>query len=251
LKGLLVLLTKEITEQVRTYRLVIVGGVFIFFGLSTPVLLKYLPEILKLVGEEMVIDIPPPTAIQSLAEYADTAGQVGLLMAVLLAMGSIANEMKSGTALMTLVKPIDRGAFVTAKLLALSLKFSLCLVVASAVCFAYTHWLIEPTSLVPYIGLNLLLVLFLVFCLSVTLLCSSLFNSSLAAGGVSIAILISQAGLSAVPLIGDYMPGKLLGWGTNLLAHRPDSYWGALVVAVVISAGCIYLAQLVLRKRDL
>jgi ABC-2 type transport system permease protein len=251
LKGLLVLIKKELTEQIRTYRLVIVGGVFIFFGLSTPVLLKYLPEILKLVGEQMVIDIPPPTSIQSLAEYADTAGQVGLLMTVLLAMGSIANEIKSGTALMTLVKPVDRGAFVTAKLLALSLNFSICFLVASAVCFAYTYWLIGPTALVPYIGLNLLLVLFLVFCLSVTLLCSSLFNSSLAAGGVSIVVLISQAGLSAVPMIGDYMPGKLLGWGTNLMAHRPEAYWGALAVAIIISAGCIYMAQLILRKRDL
>jgi hypothetical protein len=35
------------------------------------------------------------------------------------------------------------------------------------------------------------------------------------------AILSSKtAGLSAVPLIGNYIPGKLLRWGTNLLYRR-------------------------------
>jgi ABC-2 type transport system permease protein len=249
--GFLPLLRKEITEQLRTYKLLIVGGVFILFGISTPFMLKYMPEILRLAGDQFIIEIPPPTAIQSLAEYASTIGQVGLLIAVLMGMGAISNEMRSGTAVMTLSKPVSRGAFVGAKLAALCLNFAVSVIIASAACLLYTIWLIEGSALVPYIGLNLLLVLFLVFCLALTLLCSSFFRSSLAAGGTAIALLISQAGLSAVPLIGDYMPGKLLGWGINLLAGRADSYWGALAVTVVIIALCIFLAQKVLRNKDL
>ena len=249
--GLIPLIIKEIREQLRTYKLVIVGGVFLFFGISTPFLLKYMPHILELLEEQLVIEIPPPTAIQSLAEYASTIGQVGLLIAVLMAMGAISSEMRNGTAIMTLSKPVGRGAFVSAKLIALSLNFLVSLLVASAVCLAYTVWLIEGTSVVAFAGLNLLLALFLVFCLAVTLLCSSFFRSSLAAGGVAIAILIAQAGLSAMPVIGDYMPGKLLGWGINILASRPESYWGALAVTVAVIGLCVYMAQKVLRNKDL
>jgi len=76
--GLAPLLKKEIKEQFRTYRMPIVGGVFLLFGITTPLMLKYLPQLMELAGEQMVIQIPPPTAVQSLAEYAGTIGQVGL-----------------------------------------------------------------------------------------------------------------------------------------------------------------------------
>ena len=102
MKGLTPLLKKELKEQLRTYKLLIVGGIFIVFGITTPLMLKFLPEILKIAGEQMVLDIPPPTAAQSLAEYAGTIGQVGVLVAVLIAMGCIANELRRGTVVMTL-----------------------------------------------------------------------------------------------------------------------------------------------------
>jgi len=249
--GLFPLIKKEITGQLRTYKLVIVGGVFLFFGITTPLLLRFMPEILELVGEQMVIEIPPPTAMQALAEYAGTIGQVGLLLAVLLAMGSVSGEIKTGTAIMTLSKPVSRFAFVGAKMAALSLTFLLSLAVASAVSFVYTYWLIESIGVSGFLGLNLLLGLFLMFCLALTLLCSSIFRSSLAAGGAAIAILIAQGGFSAVPKIGNYMPGKILGWGINLVAGNPDSYWGALAVTLALTALALYLAQKVLLSKDM
>jgi ABC-2 type transport system permease protein len=251
MKGLGPLLKKEVKEQLRTHKLVIVGGIFLLFGITTPLMLKYLPQILKLAGEQIAIDIPPPTAVQSLAEYASTIGQMGILVAVLVAMGSIANERRHGTAVMMLSKPVSRAAFVSAKLMAMSLTFLVSLTVASLFCFGYTVWLIADASVWAFVSLNLLLGLFLVFSLAVTLLFSSVFRSSIAAGGLSIAVLITQAGLSAVPLIGNYMPGKLLGWGTSLLTGDGDSYWWALGITVVLVGLCLYLSQRLLKNRDL
>jgi ABC-2 type transport system permease protein len=251
MKGLAPLLRKEIKEQLRTYRLLIVGGVLALFGITTPLMLKYLPEILKLSGEEMVIEVPPPTAIQALTEYATTIGQFGVLVAVLVAMGCIANELRYGTALMTLSKPVSRTAFVSAKLIALTLTFLVSLVIASAFCFAYTYWLIEPADIMAFAGVNLLLALFLIFCLAITLLFSSVFRSSLAAGGVALGVLIIQAALSSVPRLGDYIPGKLLGWANNILSGSGDEYWWALAITVVIIFVCIYLAQRLLKYKDI
>lgn len=252
MKGFSPLLKKEIREQIRTYKLVIVGSVFLLFGISTPLMLKYLPEILKLAGDEqMVIQIPPPTAIQSLAEYAGTIGQIGVLVTVLIAMGCVANELRSGTAVMTLSKPVSSSAFLSAKLIAMSLTFLVSMVAASLFCFGYTVWLIEGTPMLPFVGLNLLLGLFLVFCLAVTLFFSSLFKNSLAAGGIAIAVLIGQGVLSAVPIIGKYMPGKLLSWGTNLLSGTGENYWWAPAITVVVIVLCVYFSQRFLRNRDL
>jgi len=249
--GFVPLLKKEIKEQIRTYRLMIVGGVFLFFSLLTPLTLKYLPQIIKLAGEQIPIEIPPPTAIQSLAEYAGTIGQIGVLVAVLIAMGSVANELRHGTALITLSKPVSRSAFVNAKFTAVSLTFFFSLVMASIICFIYTILLIEGADIVAYVGLNLLLMLFLMFCLAITVLFSSLFKSSLAAGGISIAIIIAQALFSSLPAIGDYLPGKLLTWGINLLSGTGESYWWALGITVVIIGLCLYLAQRTLKTKEI
>ncbi|MFP3975905.1 MAG: ABC transporter permease [Dehalococcoidia bacterium] len=251
MKGLGPLLIKELKEQLRTYRLVIVAGIFLFFGLSTPLMLKYLPQILELAGEQMEINIPPPTAVQSLTEYSGTISQVGVLVAVLIAMGCIASELRQGTAMMTLSKPVSRLAFVSGKLIAMSLTFLASMIAASAFCYAYTVWLIEPADIIAFIGLNLLLGLFLIFCLSVTMLFSSFFRNSLAAGGVSLALLVAQGGLSAIPRFGDYMPGKLASWGNNLLMGSDESNWWALAITVIIILLCVYFAQHRLRYSDL
>lgn len=245
------LLKKELREQWRTYRPLIVGSIFLMFGITTPLILKYLPLILEGAGEGMSIEMPPPTAAQSLLEYAGTIAQVGVLVAVLVAMGCVANELRSGTAVMTLSKPVGRGAFVTAKLAAMSLTFLVSMVVASALCFGYTVWLIEGAGLTAFIGLNLLLGLFFVLCLAVTLAFSSLFKSSLAAGGAALAVLLGQALLGAVPYVGDFMPNKILGWGNSLLMGGGKSYWGALAVTVAAIVVSILAAQRALRLRDL
>jgi ABC-2 type transport system permease protein len=252
MKGFAPLFKKEIREQFKLYRLVIVASIFLFFGLSAPLTLKYLPEILKMAGDQgLQIQLPIPTAAQSFASYAGNIGQIGALIAVLVAMGCIANELKSGTVVMTLSKPVSRGAFVSAKLLAVSLTFLVSLAVASAVCLGYTVWLIEGTAVLPYLGLNLLLGLFLIFCLAVTVLFSSLFKSSLAAGGTALGVIIVQGIISAIPVVGNYMPGKLLDWGLILVSGGDKSYWWALGITVIAIGLCVYFAQRGLKNRDL
>jgi len=195
--------------------------------------------------------MPEPTAVQSLTEYTGTIGQIGVLIAVLMAMGSIANELRHGTAILTLSKPVSRAAFVSAKFLAVSLTFLISLVVASLVCYIYTDLLISSSDIMGFVGQNILLMVFFMFCLSITLLFSSFFSSSLAAGGLAIAVIISQAGLSAIPKIGEFFPGKLLSWGNQLAAGGSESNWWALGITLALSICSIYLAQRVLSKKDL
>lgn len=251
MKGFWPLFKKEIKEQIRTYRLLVVGSIFLLFGITTPFLLKYLPEIIKLAGEDLPVDIPPPMAVDSLVEYAGTIGQLGVLVAVLVAMGSVSNELQRSTAIITLSKPVTRSAFVTAKLAAMSMTFALSITVASAFCYAYTVWLIGGADAGRFALLNLLLVVFFVFCLAVTVLFSSMFRSSLAAGGIAISVIISQAIISPVPVIGTYMPGQLIGWGTSLVAGGRASYWWALGIALIIIVLCVNLARLALKKKEI
>lgn len=249
--GFLPLFAKEIREQVRTYRFVIVAGVFLLFAVTTPLMLKYLPQILEAFGKGMNVTMPDLTPAQALAEYAGNIGQLGLLIAVLLTMGSVASEVKHGTVVMTLSKPVSALAFTTAKLAAAGLTFIAALAAASGICYGYTVWLIGPTDFTPFLYLNLLTAVFLVFCLALTILFSSLFRNAVAAGGLAIAVLIFQAVLTGVPGLGNLMPGKLTGWGVALLNGPAESYWWALGITVAVIAACLALTPWAIARKDL
>jgi ABC-2 type transport system permease protein len=251
MSGLGTLLRKELKEQLRTHRLLVVGAIFLVLGLATPLLLKYMGQLLELAGDDVVIQVPEPTPVMAITEYADSVVQVGVLAAVLVGMGVVARERERGTAAMVLSKPVGIGAYVSAKLLAMSATFILALAAGSGVCYLYTSLLIGPASVPDFLGMNALVALFFIFCLALTLLCSSLLRNQLAAGGIALAVLVGQALLAQVPLVGDYVPGQLPGWGTALLSGPHPSHWAAVGVSLAIIAACLLASRQALRRRDL
>jgi ABC-2 type transport system permease protein len=250
-KGLGVLIKKELKEQLKTYRFLIVAGVFLFFGLSTPLLVKYLPQLVELAGEDIIIELPPPTALQALQEYSENTFQIGILVVLLVTMGAVAREREHGTAQMVLSKPVDRGAFVGAKLVGISLSFLVAFGLASAASYIYTVMLLGEADVAAFLALNLLLGLFFITAIAVTLLFSSLFKNQLAAGGVALVVLVGQAVLTQVPWIGDYMPAALTGWGMGLLEGPHPAAWGAVAASLAIIGLSLYLARLKLHRTEI
>ena len=253
MSGFKVLLRKELREQFKTSKVVIVAAVFLFFGLSSPLLTKYTPELIKAVGTGgITIEMPPPTSSDSLVSYSSNMAQFGVLIAVLVAMGAIAKEIETGTAAMVLSKPVGRLAFITAKLNAEFFTFLLALLLGGLACWGYTLMLFGDANTLGFLYQNLLLGLFFVLCLSVTLFFSSLMKSQLAAGGLSLALIIFLAAISGLPLVGRYLPGQLINWGNRLAMDVPGrSEWGAAAVALGVIGLGVYLTWLNLRKKEL
>ena len=249
--GLAVMLKKEMKEQLRTYKLLIVTAVFLLFGFATPLLIKYMPQLMEAAEEGIIIQMPEPSATMAIGEYAGTIVQFGVLIAVLLLMGAVARERDRGLAAIILSKPVSRGAYTTAKFLATAFSFIVALVLGSTACWAYTTLLIESASLPAFLGLNLLTALFFMFCLSVTLLCSSLFRNQLLAGGIALAVLIIQALLTQVPVLADYMPGQLSAWGIGLLSGPHPAAWPAVIVCALLTVACLVLSPVILHRREL
>ena len=153
-----VLLRKELLESIRTLRLPVVAGLFLFVGLSSPVLARYLPEIIELAGGEQlgVIEIPTPTAADAVDQLVKNLAQFGALTAILLAMGLVASEKDRGTAAFILTKPVSRRAFLGAKLAALTVVLGGSTVVAAVAGWIYTALLFEPLPVVGWVWLAIL-----------------------------------------------------------------------------------------------
>jgi ABC-2 type transport system permease protein len=184
-----ILLKKELRDHLRTYKLLIIVAVFLLLGLGTPLIFNYLPSLLEAAGGSP-IPIPDFTAADVVSEYLGTITQLGILVVILVSMGAVARERERGTAVMTLSKPVGRGTFIASKLAALSMTFGLGLAGGAGACYLYTTILFTELNASSFIAVNLLAGLFLLVCLSLTLLCSTLFKSQLAAGGLALVVIV-------------------------------------------------------------
>lgn len=246
-------LRKELLEQWRTRRLVVVAVVFLFFGFLSPLSAKLLPELLKSMGDTggVVIEMPPPTVQDGLLQYVKNMSQFGVLLAVLLAMGALAREKEQGTAAMILSKPVSRTAFLLSKFVALSLVFALCLALAGLACYYYTIVLFQGTGGARFVEMNLLLGLLVEFYLAVTLLGSTVTRSQVLAGGLGLGTVFGVAILGALPRIGSYMPTALLEWARTLMTGSGDSAWGAVAVSLGGIVLCLGVALVIFERQEL
>jgi ABC-2 type transport system permease protein len=174
-----------------------------------------------------------------------------VVLAVLLAMGTLAREKERGTAAMVLSKPVSRADFLLAKFAALSLIFGLCLVLAGLACYYYTLVLFDGVGKARFVEMNLLLCLFLEFYLAVTLLGSTVARSQVAAGGLGLGAVFVVAILGALPCVGDYMPTALLVWARTLMAGAGEAAWGAAAVSLGGVAICLGAALLTFERQEL
>jgi ABC-2 type transport system permease protein len=194
--------------------------------------------------------IPEPTVQDAVAQYLENMSQFGVILALLLSMGSVAQEKERGTAAMMLVKPLPRWAFLATKFVALLLTFTVGIALAGAGAYYYTYLLFEPLDLGPWLALNGLLLLFLMVYVALTLLCSVLMRTPAAAGGLAFAMLIILAIPGVVPQVGRYLPGHLIVLAGGVMAAGVDQ-WAAVWVSLGLIAASLAVAWLVFRRQEL
>lgn len=209
---------KELLQQWRTKRVLVVAAIFLLFGMGSPLLAKFTPQLLTSIeGAEQFADlIPEPTNVDALSQYVKNLTQFGFIMAVLLGMAAVAGEKERRTAAMILSKPMPRWAFVLSKFVAQALVYAAGFAMASLGAFYYTSILFEPLELGPFMLGNLLLLIWLLVFTAVTLLASTLASSTGAAAGLALvgSVILLLAG--SVPQTGLLAPSGLVAWAGQL-----------------------------------
>ena len=246
-------LRKELMEHWRTSRFMVLLMVLTLFGLISPLLAKYIPEILKAVpgGEQFAGLVPTPTIIDAISQYIKNIGQFGILLALLLSMGAVVNEKEKGTAALVLVKPLPRGIFILSKFLSLVIIFFISLLLAGMGGFYFTALIFSQPDLSAWISLNSLIWLVMLVYAAITLLFSTLMKSQAAAIGLGFATLLLLAVISALPSFANWLPNQLINWGASLFSPTPISAWPALWVSLAIIVISLLTAWAALNRQEL
>ena len=246
------MLRKELREQLRTNRLLVVCAVFLFFGIQGPLLAKFTPQLIEAVAPEMQISVPTPTTADAIAQFLKSMLQMGPFAAILLAMGSVAREKERGTAALILSKPAGRPAFLLAKFAALAGLLAAGILLAGLVAYIYTVILFDSPSPAGFAVMCLLVLLQLLVYGAVTFLGSTLVNSALPAAGIGIAAFIGFAIISVIPNVASFAPPALNDPGTAFALGRPVSnLLPPLLVSLALLAGTLLLAVFSFRKQEL
>jgi ABC-2 type transport system permease protein len=251
--GLALMLGKEAREQVRTMRLVVVVAVFALFGLLSPVVARYTREIVEAVGGGQFGGmIPEPTVADAVIQLTKNVGQFGVIIAILVTMGTVAAEKERGTAAFILTKPVTRAAFVVAKVAAIGTLLALALAASGALAWVYTAILFEPLPVAGFAGAVALLWLSLAVFAAITFLASVVAPSGIVAGGIGFGAFVLAGILSALPGVGAYMPTSLWGAADQLaIGIVPDPLVGPVLFNVAVIAAAIGLAAAIFRRQEL
>ena len=206
MNGFVPLMRKDFQEQWRTFRLPAMGLVFLIFGLMSPLLAKYAPEIVEQFAGDIEISFPTPTSKDAIDQIIRNLAQTGPIAAILLVMGVIASEKQKGTAALILTKPVTRSAFIVAKFMGLMATLGTGVILGCAAGYLYTAILFEPPPIGGYTLFTLLILLSVTVYAAITFLSSTVLKSPLAAAGVGLAALAITVALAALPGIGALMP---------------------------------------------
>ncbi len=247
-------LSKELREQWHSKRIIVVCAVFLLFGLMSPLVAKFTPELLTSIegAEQFAELIPEPTAADAMGQYIKNITQFGFILVILLGMGAVAGEKDKGIAAMILSKPLTRWSFVLSKFSAQALVYLLAVGLAAIGTFYYTMVLFEPLVAGPFIFGALLLWLWLLIYAAVTLMGSSWANSVAAGAGIGLvgSILLLMAG--SIPQVGALMPAGLIAWASQLgLDVEMPANGGAVALGVVLIVVFLVTAVAIIEQQEI
>jgi len=232
---------KECTEGLRTYRLIILAAVLLFFAILSPLTAKMLPEILGAfdLGDGVSITFPEPSAIDSWTQFFSNIGQMGMLALIVTFSGIMASELSRGTLVNLLTKGMKRHTVVISKFISASFMWTLSYALCLAVCYAYTefYWPASGISnpLIAFSSLWLFGELLIAILIFGGVLLSSFYGSLLSCFGV----IITLALLNIAPAVHRFNPISLAGDTLSLLSAQKEP--ADFLPAMIICASSVVL----------
>ena len=253
MKGFAAFSRKEAEEILRTWRIWVLPGILLFFALTGPAMARYAPEIVKLaVGSQMGgFTLPPPTYLDSYAQWVKNLSQLALFTLILIYGGIISSERKSGTAALVLTKPVSRPSFVAAKLLVHSAFLGVTVTAGTLITWGGTAIFFgEAPAGLLFAAAGAWLAFGFLFIAVMTFL-SVVVNSQAGAAGIVLGVYALISAASLWKPLGTYSPAALVGGPATLAAGKEFAVVWPVVTSVLLATILVFFAMSVFSRKEL
>jgi len=244
-----ILLKKELREQLRNSKLLVVLAVFFFFGIVSPITAMFMPDIIAGISDSqnIQIEIPEPVWQDAVSQYLKNITQMGSFILIIVFMGIVSKEKESGSLIFLIVKPVSRSVFLHAKYSSVAITALAGMLIAYLSSSFYTFLFFDRFDLLAFSKINLMMFEYVLSVLVITVFFSSLFKSQILAGVLSFASYLIFNLLSQVESLGKFLPGGILTQTNNVLSESPIDYT-VFVSSLAIMILCIFISSIVFKR---
>lgn len=247
------LLTKEVVEAWRTYRLAVLWTIFAVIGIAVPLIIRFLPRLLRIFGATGELGLGDLGVADVIDMLVRNVTLVGGLAAIVLTMGTVAGERRRGTLALVLSRPVSRAAVIWAKFVALGMAFGLAIGLAVVGAWLYSALFFAPQAALPWGQLGAILWLSVMCHVAVTLVGSVVAATPTGAAIVGLGFVAAMTLTSSIASLARFLPVGL-GDVAKAVALEEVSPDLAPETTISISIGLIAVALVLawwrLRRMD-
>jgi ABC-2 type transport system permease protein len=256
MKTLKAFVKKEWMEQIRNSRLMILGLVFLLFGIMNPAMAKLTPWLMEMMAETLeasgltVVEIKVD-ALTSWEQFFKNV-PMALLVFVLLQSNIFTKEYQSGTLILALTKGLERYKVVLAKAIVLISTWTAGYWLCYGVTYVYNAYFWDNSIANGLPEASLCWWLFGVFVICLVVFFSVISRSSSGVLlGVGASVLASYL-LGFLPKLYKYTPTSLMDVSMNLASSSDaEAYIYALIVSIALSVVCVTSSVFLFNKKQL
>ena len=256
MKSLIAFMKKEFTEQLRSGKLMILGLLFILFGIMNPAIAKLTPWIMEMLSDSlaesgMIVTDVKVSAMDSWVQFFKNI-PMGLIAFVLLESSIFTKEYASGTLVLSLTKGLSRYKVVVSKTIVLTVLWSICYWMCFGITYGYNAYFWDNSVAQNLFFSVVCWWLFGVMVISFMVLFSTVSKANtgvlLGTGGV---VFVSYM-IGLLPKCSKYLPTYLAN-GNSLIygMEEAKAYAPALVITLVVSVICFVISIPIFNKKQL
>lgn len=254
MSGFAAFLAKERSEIFRTWKIWVIPGMLLFFGITSPLVALVAPKLIgSLAGSQpgVVIQLPDPTGLDGYAQFLKNLSQIVVIAVIIAGAGVVSSERSSGTAILVLTKPLSRAAFVGAKLISFLGLILVPTVVAAIVCVAVSRLVLPPEPVGGFVRAVAIWLAFAALLVSAMTFFSVVLPSRGGAAGAGLALLFAMLLVTIWPPAARYSFAALPGSVDAALMGRELHLGWPLLTAGLAFGGFVAGAIARFRRQEI
>lgn len=241
----------EAARLFRTPRWAGLAASYLVFGVLMPVVTRYQEALFRNLGGDITIEAPPPTPATAIAAFVGNASQIGLIVTIFIAAGSLAFDAKpEWAAFLRTRAPV--GRLLVPKVAVNAGAAAVAFALGGVAAWIGTTILIGGLPVAGMVAGIAYWCLYLAFAVSVVALAAGLARSMIGVAGITLVVLlVLPLGAQIVGAVEPWVPSALVGAITEIAdGAAVTDYLRAASAAVLGTAACLVAARLLLERRE-
>jgi len=236
----------------RTRRWIGLTAAYLLFGFAGPILTRYQEAIFRNVGGGITVIAPPPSVDQAIGSYVNNAAQLGLLVAVVIAAGSLAFDARPEWSAFLRTRVPGMSRLVLPKFTVNAVAAAAAYALGTLAAWYETAVLIGAPDVGGMILGLVFAVLYLGFAVAVVALAAALARSVVGAAGIALAVLVALPIIAQIGVLRAWLPSALVGAPVTLsIGGGAGDYLRAAATSIVAAVAGLWLAVRLLGRREI